>query len=75
MNGNGRIGSFAILAFCAWGFWKGWKFITGRNEWLDRREPASIIVKCLVCIVLSWLFGAIAIIQAVLTVLHWTTSV
>lgn len=41
-----------LLALCACGTYKGWQFMTGRNEWFDRREPAGIAVKVL-CLLLS----------------------
>lgn len=62
-----------ILAFVAWSTYSGYKYITGRNEWLDRREPASIAVKLLASMMVGWVFGALAIIKAVLSVIGFTS--
>ncbi|MDO4805714.1 MAG: hypothetical protein Q4A07_00555 [Coriobacteriales bacterium] len=66
MGGNGGVLEVALLAICAWGAYKGWQFMTGRNEWLDRREPASIAVKALCSLLFSWLFAALAVLKLVL---------
>lgn len=60
MGGNGGLLEIIILALCAWGAYNGWQFMTGRNEWLDRREPASIVAKAVCSLFFSWVFGAIA---------------
>ena len=46
-----------LLALWGWGAYKGWSTLTGKNEWLDRKEPVSYIVKGVVCVVLGIFFA------------------
>ncbi len=50
-----------IVAIWIWGAYKGWGFLAGKVEWLDRKEPVNLIVKGSICIVLGALFGLLAI--------------
>ena len=34
-----------IFAYLAWVFYLGYKVLTGRSEWLDRKSPINIICK------------------------------
>ena len=42
-----------ITAYLIWAFYSGFKVLSGRLEWLDRRAPLNLIVK----IVLSGAVG------------------
>ena len=46
-----------LIAIWGWGAFKGWNIITGKSEWLDRKETVSYIVKGAICIFLGALFG------------------
>lgn len=35
-----------IIIYTIWAVYSGYKVLSGRNEWLDRRAPASIAAKC-----------------------------
>lgn len=66
MGSNGGALELVVLALCVWGAYKGWQFMTGRNEWLDRKEPASIVAKAVCSLLFSWVFAAIAILKLIL---------
>lgn len=55
-----------IIAYTAWAIYSGFKIVTGRSEWLDRKEPINIIVKVLVCIVVGYIVGAFYLIYLIL---------
>ena len=50
-----------IVAIWLWGAYKGWGILTGKMEWLDKKEPVNLIVKGSICIVLGAIFGFCAI--------------
>lgn len=50
-------GSVIILVLWAWGAYKGWNTLTGKIEWLDRKQPVSYIVKGAVCVLLGIVFA------------------
>lgn len=55
-----------IIAYTAWAIYSGFKIVSGRSEWLDRKEPINIIVKVLVCIVVGYIVGAFYLIYLIL---------
>ncbi len=52
-----------IIVVWIWGAYKGWNIITGKNEWLDRKELVNYIVKGAVCVVFGAIFGVWTIIK------------
>lgn len=34
-----------FLIYMVWAVYSGYKFLSGRSEWLDKRAPANIIAK------------------------------
>ena len=52
-----------IVALWIWGAYKGWGILSGRNEWLDGKEPVNYIVKGAICIVLGAIFGLWALVK------------
>lgn len=46
-----------IIAYTAWAIYSGFKIVSGRSEWLDRKQPLNIIVKIIVCIVVGYFVG------------------
>lgn len=55
-----------IIAYTAWAIYSGFKIVSGRSEWLDRKEPINIIVKVLACIVVGYIVGAFYLIYLIL---------
>ena len=48
-----------VLVAVVWffGAYKGWKTLTGVNEWLDRKQTSSYIVKGFICMLLGIFFA------------------
>lgn len=55
-----------ILIYTVWAIYSGFKFLTGRSEWLDRKEPASIICKGLLSVIVGYFIAAFYLIYLVI---------
>lgn len=55
-----------ILAYTAWAIYSGYKVLTGRSEWLDRKEPINIAVKIVLSIGAGYIIGAFYLIYLIL---------
>lgn len=51
-----------VIVYLIWGTYSGYKVLTGRSEWLDRKEPANRIVKFLLCFFVGTVLGVIYLI-------------
>ena len=47
-----------ILAYTAWAIYSGYKVLSGRSEWLDRRAPLNRIVKIVLSVVVGYFIAA-----------------
>lgn len=55
-----------ILAYTAWAIYSGYRILTGRSEWLDRRAPANMIVKFILSVIVGYFVGAFYLIYLIL---------
>jgi len=55
-----------IIAYSAWAIYSGYKVVSGRSEWLDRKSPVNMIVKALLCVVVGYVIGGFYLIFLVL---------
>ncbi len=55
-----------MIAYVAWAFFSGYRMLTGRFEWLDRKETLNIIVKLVLSVVIGYIFGAFYLVYLVL---------
>ena len=55
-----------VIAYTAWAVFSGWKFLSGRSEWLDAPKTANRIIKILLSVVIGWVIGAFYFIYWVL---------
>lgn len=55
-----------ILAYTAWAIYSGYKVMSGRSEWLDRRAPLNIIVKIALSVVVGYVIAAFYLIYLIL---------
>jgi hypothetical protein len=55
-----------ILAYTAWAIYSGYKVLSGRSEWLDRRAPLNIIVKIALSVVVGYVIAAFYLIYLIL---------
>lgn len=55
-----------ILAYTAWAIYSGYKVLSGRSEWLDRRAPLNMIVKIALSVVVGYVIGAFYLIYLIL---------
>ena len=39
------MGTILVIAYLAWSLYSGWKFLTGRNEWLDQPKLPNKLAK------------------------------
>lgn len=58
-----------ILAYTAWAIYSGYKIVSGRSEWLDRRSPVNMIVKAIVCIIVGYIVGVFYLIYLIIRLL------
>ena len=55
-----------ILAYTAWAIYSGYKVLSGRSEWLDRRAPLNMIVKIALSVVGGYVIAAFYLIYLIL---------
>lgn len=55
-----------ILAYTAWAIYSGFKVLSGRSEWLDRRAPLNMIVKIALSVVVGYVIAAFYLIYLIL---------
>lgn len=54
-----------ILAYTVWAVYSGFKVLSGRSEWLDRRAPLNMTVKIALSIVVGYVIAAIYLIYLI----------
>ena len=54
-----------ILAYTAWAIYSGYKVLSGRSEWLDRRAPLNMIVKIALSVVVGYVIAAFYLIYLI----------
>lgn len=52
-----------VIAIWLWGSYKGWKWLTNRNAWLDRKKTESYVVKGSICLVFGAAFGLFMVVK------------
>lgn len=55
-----------ILGYTAWAIYSGYRVLTGRSEWLDRRAPLNTIVKISLSVVVGYVIAAFYLIYLTL---------
>lgn len=55
-----------ILAYTAWAIYSGYKVLSGRSEWLDRRAPLNMIVKIALSVVVGYVIAVFYLIYLIL---------
>ena len=55
-----------ILAYTAWAIYSGYKVVSGRSEWLDRRAPLNMVVKIALSVVVGYVIAAFYLIYLIL---------
>lgn len=55
-----------ILAYTAWAIYSGYKVLSGRSEWLDRRAPLNMIVKIALSVAVGYVIAAFYLIYQIL---------
>ena len=55
-----------ILAYTVWAIYSGYKVLSGRSQWLDRRAPLNIIVKIVLSVVVGYVIAAFYLIYLIL---------
>lgn len=60
------MGTLLILAYTAWAIYSGYKVLSGRSEWLDRKAPLNMIVKIVLSVVVGYVIAAFYLIYLML---------
>lgn len=55
-----------IFAYTAWAIYSGFKVLSGRSEWLDRRAPLNMMVKIALSVVVGYVIAALYLIYLIL---------
>lgn len=55
-----------LIVYTAWAIYSGYKVVSGRNEWLDRKAPVNMVVKAVVSIVVGYIIAAFYLIYLIL---------
>lgn len=63
-----------VLAYTAWAFYSGYKILSGRSEWLDRRAPLNIACKLALSVVLGYFIAAFYLIYLILKFLGFMSK-
>ena len=59
------------FVYIIWAVYSGYKFMTGRNEWLDTKAPINMIVKFIVCSLVGVVIGAFYLIYLILKAMNF----
>lgn len=60
------MGTLLILAYTAWAIYSGYKVLSGRSEWLDRRAPLNMTVKIALSVIVGYVIAAFYLIYLIL---------
>ncbi len=55
-----------IVAYTIWAIYSGYKVMSGRSEWLDKRAPLNMIVKAVVCTIVGYVIGVFYLILLII---------
>ncbi len=55
-----------VLVYTVWAVYSGYKFLTGRYEWLDRKEPVNRIVKGVLSVLVGYVIAVFYLIYVIL---------
>lgn len=58
-----------LILYTVWAVYSGFKVLTGRNEWLDRKTPASMAVKIAGSFLIGYVIGGFYLIYLILVFL------
>lgn len=58
--------SILVLAYTAWAFYSGFRFVSGRSWWLEQRAPVNMVCKCLLSMIIGYFIGAFYLIYLIL---------
>ena len=58
-----------ILAYTVWAIYSGFKFLSGKSEWLDKTEPLNLIVKIVLSVIVGYVIAAFYLIYLIVKVL------
>lgn len=61
--------TIVLLAYTVWAIYSGYKVLSGRSEWLDRRAPLNMIVKIILSVVVGYFVAAFYLVYLILKVL------
>lgn len=54
-----------ILAYTVWAIYSGYKVLSGRSEWLDRRAPLNMIIKIVLSVAVGYVIAAFYLIYLI----------
>ena len=58
-----------LLIYTAWAFYSGYKFMTGRSEWLDEKKVHNVICKIIASVLVGYVIGAVNLVMLLLKVI------
>lgn len=62
-----------VLAYTAWAIYSGFKVLSGRSEWLDRKAPLNMIIKIVLSIVIGYFIAAFYLIYLIFKLLGFVS--
>lgn len=54
------------VLYTLWAFYSGFRFVSGRSEWLDRSSPSNFIVKLIISMAVGYIIGGFYLIYLIL---------
>ena len=54
-----------MLAYTVWAIYSGYKVLSGRSEWLDRRAPLNMIIKIVLSVAVGYVIAAFYLIYLI----------
>ena len=52
------IATILIIAYSIWAIYSGWKWVTGRWNWLEIKRPVNVIAKIVATVAVGYIIGA-----------------
>lgn len=63
-----------ILVYTAWAIYSGYKVLSGRSEWLDKKSPLNMAVKIVLSIGVGYIIAAFYLIYLILKFLGFMSK-
>lgn len=63
-----------VIAYAVWAMYSGYKVVSGKHEWLDKKAPVNMIVKGILSFIVGCFVGVFYLIYLILKFLGFMSK-